>query len=94
MSHFADLVIAEIGRMNCNYTYFADVCGLSRREIGNIVSRKTKDVNVSTIIKICENTNITISDIFGCSNDEIFRSMIKRFSFGNGNLRFRLYEDK
>lgn len=57
-------ILHEIDRKNISYTLFADLCGISRKIMADIVNRNKEDVKLSTIIRICENSNIKLEDIF------------------------------
>lgn len=90
LNNLADSVLAEIGKMNCTYSYFADFCGISRNEISDIVSRRKNDLRLSTLHKICKNTEVSYVDIFEYSNSEIFKKMIKNYYFTDGNNTYFL----
>lgn len=85
LEKLADLIILETEQLGCTYSFFADVCNISRNEIGNIVRRKRKDIKLSTILKICKHSNITFPDIFDYSDKDVFEKMIKDFCFTSGN---------
>ncbi|MCM1325253.1 MAG: helix-turn-helix transcriptional regulator [Bacteroidales bacterium] len=69
LNRLADLVLEEIGNRNCSCVCFADLCGISRNEMSNIVNRKKNDIKLSTILKICENSQINEDDVFGVNFD-------------------------
>lgn len=89
LKNLSNLISAEICRIDCTYSYFADKCGLSRDEIRKIVNLSKKDINVSTILKICENSEISILDIFQCSDIDIFERMLRKFVFTNGEKSYQ-----
>lgn len=64
LTRLADSILRKIDTKGCSQECFSGLCGLSRKEIGNIVQRRKKDVNVSTVLKIVENSNITYKDLF------------------------------
>ncbi len=66
MNRLADLILKEIGKRDCSYAYFADICGISVSEIYYIINRKISDIRLSTLIKICNNSGILIIDVFDC----------------------------
>ena len=84
MNRLADLILREVERKGCSIAVFADICGISRNEIGNIVRRKKKDIYVSTVLRICENSDIRISDVFeiDCS--------IENYVLTNGRDKYTL----
>ena len=57
-------ILNEIHRKNISYTLFADLCGISRKIMADIVNREKEDVKLSTIVKICENSDIKLEDVF------------------------------
>lgn len=64
LNRLADLILEEMEKRKCSATYFADFCGISRNELGKIVNRQKKDIRLSTVWNICENSGIRFSDIF------------------------------
>ena len=65
MDRLASLILNEMGKHNYSYAYFADMCDLSAHEISLIVNKKLSDIKLSTLIKICNNSDILIIDVFG-----------------------------
>lgn len=57
-------MLLKLEEKNYSYTRFANKCKISRNEIDAIVSRKKNDIKLSTFVKICENLDISYSDIF------------------------------
>ncbi len=57
-------ILNEIHKKNISYTLFADLCGISRKIMADIVNREKEDMKLSTIVKICENSDIKLEDIF------------------------------
>ena len=41
-----------------------ELCGVGKDVVGGIINRKKKDVKLSTIISICENSDIKLEDVF------------------------------
>lgn len=64
LDRLADLILFDMDKRTCTQECFAELCGLSRSEVLRIIHRKKKDINISTIIKIVENSNITYKDLF------------------------------
>lgn len=64
LNRLADLMLLKLEEKNYSYTRFANKCKISRNEIDAIVSRKKNDIKLSTFVKICENLDISYSDIF------------------------------
>lgn len=60
----SELVLLELGRKNQSCVCFAELCGISRNEVSAIINQKKNDVRLSTIIKICENSDIQIENLF------------------------------
>ena len=53
------------------YTVFADFCGISLSELNTIIAQYKNDMRMSTILKICENSDtIRIEDLFRPFDDE------------------------
>ena len=64
LKRLSELILFEIGIKNQSYVCFAELCGLSRNEISDIINLKKRDIRLSTIVSICENSDIRIEDIF------------------------------
>ena len=64
LERLRETINKELEKKNMGYTVFADLCGISRRIMADIVNGKKTDIKLSTIVKICENSNICLSDIF------------------------------
>lgn len=88
MNRLADLILLEIQRRDCSIECFADICGLSKNEVGNITTRKKKNIYVSTLLKICENSGIKISDIFEIECAKEFD--IENYILTNGKEKYTL----
>ena len=61
----------ELYGRNISCTLFSELCGIAKNQIGEIVNRQKKDIKLSTIVKICENSDIQIEDIFCDKSNEI-----------------------
>lgn len=90
LKNLADLILAEINRLGCTYLEFANICELSESEIGRILGHRKKDICVSTLLKICENTSITILDLFQCRDSEVLDRMLGEFYLTDGNKKYYL----
>lgn len=69
LERLRETINKELEKKNMGYTVFADLCGVSRRIMADIVNGKKTDIKLSTIVKICENSNICLSDIFTEKDD-------------------------
>lgn len=77
MKKLSDLIICEMEQKNQSCVQFAELCGIGRNIIGDIVNRKKEDVKLSTIIKICENSNIRIENIFcDCKTEKVMNNAV------------------
>ena len=64
LRRLSDLILMEIGRKNQSCVCFAELCGISRNEMSDIINQKKKDLRLSTIFRICENSDIKLEDVF------------------------------
>lgn len=64
LKRLSDLILMEIGKKNQSCVCFAELCGISRNEMSAIINQKKKDLRLSTIFSICENSDIKMEDIF------------------------------
>lgn len=90
MNNLAELISNEIGKKNLTYSAFADLCGLHRNEISNIISRRKKDILISTIFKICENSEISEEHLFGYNIENQVKEEIMHSTFIIGKNRYKL----
>lgn len=64
LNRLADLILGEMEKTGRSATCFAELCGVNRNTLGDIINRKGKDVKLSFVWNICENSEIRISDVF------------------------------
>ena len=69
LEKFCQEILLELERKRITYTAFSDLCGISRKIMADIVNRKKTDIKLSTILKICENSDIRLEDIFSIPTD-------------------------
>lgn len=86
MNRLADLILAEMDRKGYSAKCFAELCGVNRDELGRIINRKKKDVKMSFIWNVCENSEIRISDVFNVKHSE----KIEKFILTNGYEKYCL----
>lgn len=78
LEKLSDLILMEMGKTGRTQTCFAELCGISRNELRNIIAKRKNDIKLSTIQKICENSSINYIDVFypilqnRISKEEIF----------------------
>ena len=70
LKRLSELILIEIGRKNQSCVCFAELCGISRNEMSEIINQKKKDIRLSTIYNICENSDIRLEDIFTAEKRE------------------------
>lgn len=90
LNKLSSLVIDEMARRNCNSKELSILCNISEREMSAIKNRERNDVRLSVIVKICENTSISYSDIFEIEDKEIFEQGLKKCFLSNGKEKFYL----
>lgn len=88
MNRLADLILREIERKGCSATCFAELCGINRNELGQIVNRQKNDIRLSVIWRICENSEIQFSDVFEIECTREFN--IENFILTNGHKKYVL----
>lgn len=77
LNKLADLIILELDKRNISCVAFGELCGLSKNQIGEIANRQKRDVRLSTILKICENSDIRIENIFcDCKTEQMLNNAI------------------
>lgn len=89
LERLADLVNYEIESTNQTILSFSVKCEISYNEMRKICNRKAKDIKLSTICRICENSSISLTDIFAKNRDiDII------FVHHDETFRFRLTRQK
>lgn len=88
LNRFADLILEEMERKGCSAKCFAELCGVNRDELGRIINRQKKDVRLSVVWNICENSEIRFSDIFEIECAEEFD--IENYVLTNGKESYLL----
>lgn len=91
--NLSNLIYAEMNRMNCTQIYFADRCGINRNELSNILNLRIKNITVKTIFKICNNTNISIENVFLIGNN-FFDKELKDYILTNGKEQYHFVKTK
>lgn len=88
LNRLADLILSEMDKRNCSARCFAELCGVNRNKLGDVINRKENDVKLSFVWNICENSEIRISDIFEIECSEEFN--IKNYILTNGYDKYML----
>lgn len=86
LNRFAELILAEMERTGRSATRFAELCGVNRNALGDVINRKEKDIKLSFIWRICENSDIRFSDIFEIKCLEEFS--IENYILTNGKEKY------
>lgn len=86
LNRLADLILEEMGKTGQSAKCFAELCGVNRNTLGDVINRKGKDVKLSFIWNICENSEIQISDVFEIECAEEFD--IEKFVLTNGKSSY------
>lgn len=92
LNRLADLILEEMERTGKSATCFAELCGVNRNTLGGVINRKGKDVKLSFIWNICENSEIRISDIFEIECFEEFD--IENYILTNGKENYLLKKSR
>lgn len=90
MSNLRKAIRNELNRRNCSLSDFAFSCDISCECLCGIMRKKTLNPKISTIISICENSEIDYSEIFEIQNIELFEEVLKSFYITNGKTKYEL----
>lgn len=93
LKNLSQSILYEIGRKNYTTSTFATICGISRSEIDKILNKKNKDIKISTVLKIFENSNIDYPDIFEPekrNRDKEKSNDLSRFVLTDGKEKYHL----
>lgn len=88
MDRLADLILEEMDKKNCSARCLAELCGVNRNTLRHVINRKEKDIKLSFIWNICENSGIRFSDIFEIECAEEFD--IENYILTNGKEKYAI----
>ena len=93
MDNLSSILLKEMEEKKITLEQLSIICDISCRQISNIINRKSFDIKISTLIKICTNMNISISDVF-CVEKEfeetVVRKVITRFFVTDGKNKYKI----
>lgn len=91
MKNLSDLILKKMEEGNYTIARFANECGVSERKISDIKNRKVKNIELKTLVNICEAHGISYADVFGCKSDlENQKRILSKFVLTNGNDNYVL----
>lgn len=90
LKNLRDELWKVINSRDMNLTEFSVYCGISYENLHQILNSKKKDMQLSTLISICENANISYAEIFEITNSEIFEHEILKMILSDGKKNYRI----
>lgn len=87
----SELILMEVNRRNCTFTYFADICEISRDELRHIITCQKNDIRLSTLKKICDNSEFDIEDIF---EPRTFEDYISTIIVEKDGVKYKIHLEK
>lgn len=90
LSRLSNELVKKMNQNNWSIMQLSMICNISYHGMYNIVNEKVSDINLSTFIKICENTHISYVDIFDINNIEFLEREMRKFCITNGKMTFKL----
>lgn len=91
MENLSNLILKKMEEENYTIARFADECGVSERKISDIKNRKANNIELKTLVKICESHDISYADVFGCKIDlETQKNILSKFVSTDGNENYIL----
>ena len=78
LTRLSNQLIRKMGENDWSITQLSTICNVSYHGIYNIINGNVSDINLSTLIKICENTHISYADIFDIDNTELLDHTMKK----------------
>lgn len=95
LKRLSELILLEMERRNLSGIHFADLCGISRNELNYIINRKKRDIKLSTIFQIVENSNIKIEHIFcDCSTEKILNNSVMLVNGKHYKVKLEEYKQR
>ena len=90
LSRLSNELVKKMNQNNWSIIQLSMICNISYHGMYNMVNEKVSDINLSTFIKICENTHISYVDIFDIDDSELLEREMRKFNLTNGKLKFVL----
>ena len=90
LSRLSNELVKKMNQNNWSIIQLSMICNISYHGMYNIVNEKVSDINLSTFIKICENTHISYADIFDIDDNELLEREMRKFNLTNGKMKFVL----
>lgn len=90
LSRLSNELVKKMNQNNWSIIQLSMICNISYHGMYNIVNEKVSDINLSTFIKICENTHISYVDIFDIDDNELLEREMRKFNLTNGKMKFIL----
>lgn len=90
LSRLSNELVKKMNQNNWSIMQLSMICNISYHGMYNIVNEKVSDINLSTFIKICENTHISYVDIFNIDDNELLEREMRKFNLTNGKMKFIL----
>lgn len=91
LDRLADLILKEVEQNNYTYSYYADICDISRNVLNEIISGKTSGLRMSTIKKICDSSSFNIEDIF---EPRTFEDYISTIIIEKDGVKYKIRVEK
>lgn len=88
LNRLSDLILKEIEKRKCSIKCFAELCGVRQEEMRLLVNKQKNDVRLSIMWKICENSEIRLSDIFEIECSEEFN--LENYILTNGKEKYAI----
>ena len=90
LSRLSNELVKKMNQNNWSIIQLSMICNISYHGMYNIVNEKVSDINLSTFIKIFENTHISYVDIFDIDDNELLEREMRKFTLTHGKLKFVL----
>lgn len=90
LSRLRNELLEKMNENNWSIVQLSIICNVSYHGMYNIVNQNVSDINLSTFIKICENTHISYADIFDIDDNEFLKREMKKFYITNGKMKFKI----
>lgn len=90
LSRLSEELLKKMRENDWSISHLSAVCNVSYHGIYNIINGNVSDINMSTFIKICENTHISYADIFDIDDNELLEREMRKFNLTNGKMKFIL----
>ena len=91
MKNLRELILQKMEEKNYTNRDMSIICDVSMRRFVDIKNGKVTNIDLSTLVKICEGAGISYIDVFEFKDMEVFDRAIRGFVLTDGKEKYKLH---